>query len=42
VTNSFGRESAGVSVVFVVPAFRRVIAETQLQSSPPEALNPQV
>jgi hypothetical protein len=38
VTNSFGRESAGVSVVFVVPAFRRVIAETELQSSEPEAL----
>jgi hypothetical protein len=41
VTNSFGRESAGVSAVFVVPAFRKVIADIQSQSSTPEALIPQ-
>jgi hypothetical protein len=40
VTNSFGRESAGVSAVFVVPAFRRVIAEIQSQDSKPETLIP--
>jgi hypothetical protein len=38
VTNSFGRASAGVSAVFVVPAFRKVIADIQSQSSKPEAL----
>src|SRR5450755_2443777 len=41
VTNSFGRKSAAVSEVFVVPAFRTVIAEIQLQDSTPEALIPQ-
>jgi hypothetical protein len=41
VTNSFGRESAGVSAVFVVPVFRKVIADIQSQDSKPEALIPQ-
>jgi hypothetical protein len=41
VTNSFGGELADVSAVFVVPAFRKVIADIQSQDSAPEALIPQ-
>jgi hypothetical protein len=41
VTNSFGREYADVSAVFVVPAFRKVTADIKSQDSAPEALIPQ-
>jgi len=41
VTNNFGRESVDVSAVFVVPTFRKVIADIQSQDSTPEALIPQ-
>ncbi len=41
VTSSFGRESAAVSAVFVVPAFGKSTADSQSQDATPEALIPQ-